>query len=152
MVAVRDLDDSEVEIVDDSGLSGQKSLAVKIVGAIPKLLPHADLSELDIISSYDNYYYSRHNSFRPLPIYRAKFNDDEGTWYHINSQTGEVINRLTEISRVQRWVYSALHNLDFSWLLSRPPLWYSVLMALSMIGLFFSITGIIIALRRLRNL
>lgn len=151
MVAVRDLDDNEVEIVDDSGLSGQKSLAVKIVGAIPKLLPHADLSELDIISSYDNYYYSRHNSFRPLPIYRAKFNDDEGTWYHINSQTGEVINRLTKISRVQRWVYSALHNLDFSWLLSRPTLWYSVLMALSMIGLFFTITGIIIAWRRLRN-
>ena len=93
-----------------------------------------------------------HNSFRPLPIYRAKFNDDEGTWYHINSQTGEVINRLTEISRVQRWVYSALHNLDFSWLLSRPPLWYSVLIALSMMGLFFSITGIIIAWGRLRNL
>ena len=152
MVAVRDLDDSEVEIVDDSGLNEQKFLAARIVGAIPKLLPHADLSELDIISSYDNYYYSRHNSFRPLPIYRAKFNDDEGTWYHINSQTGEVINRLTKISRVQRWIYSALHNLDFSWLLSRPPLWYSVLMALSMIGLFFSITGIIIAWRRLRNL
>ena len=41
----------------------QKSLAAKIVGAIPKLLPHADLSELDIISSYDNYYYSRHKVF-----------------------------------------------------------------------------------------
>ena len=151
MVAIRSLDDSEVEIVDNSGLNGQKSLAVKIIDAIPELLPSADLSELVIISNYDNYYYSRHNSFRPLPIYRAKFNDDEITWYHINAQTGEVINRLTKISRVQRWVYSALHNLDFSWLLSRPPLWYSVLMVLSMIGLFFSITGIIIAWRRLRN-
>ncbi len=151
MVAVRDLDDSEVEIVDDIGLNEQKTLAARIVGAIPKLLPRDDLSELDIISSYDNYYYSRHNTFRPLPIYRAKFNDDEGTWYHINSQTGEVINRLTKKSRVQRWVYSGLHNLDFSWLLSRPPLWYSVLIALSMIGLFFSITGIIIAWRRLRK-
>ena len=150
MVAVRSLDHSEIEIVDDSGLSGQNSLDVKIIDAIPKLLPSADLTELGLISNYDNYYYSRHDSFRPLPIYRAKFNDDEGTWYHINSQTGEVINRLTKISRVQRWVYSALHNLDFSWLLSRPPLWYSVITALSMIGLFFSITGIIIAWRRLR--
>ena len=150
MVAVRSLDHSEIEIIDDSDLSGQNSLAVKIIDAIPKLLPSADLTELGLISNYDNYYYSRHDSFRPLPIYRAKFNDDEGTWYHINSQTGEVINRLTKISRVQRWVYSALHNLDFSWLLSRPPLWYSVLTALSMIGLLFSITGIIIAWRRLR--
>ena len=151
MIAVRSSDDGEVEIVNGGGLIGQKPLTAKIMDAIPKLLPGADLSALDTISDYDNYYYSRHNSFRPLPIYRAIFNDDEGTWYHINSQTGEVINRVTKITRVQRWVYSAFHNLDFSWLLSRPPLWYSVLTGLSMIGLFFSITGIIIAWRRLRN-
>ena len=60
MVAVRALDDREVAIVDEDESNEQKSLAVKIIDAIPKLLPGADLSELDIISSYDNYYYSRH--------------------------------------------------------------------------------------------
>ena len=149
MVAVRSLADSKVGFGDESEL---KSLAARITDAIPMLLPDSDLSELEIISTYDNYYYSRHNSFRPLPIYRAKFNDDEGTWYHIDSHTGEILNRVSKVNRVQRWIYSGLHNLDFSWLLSRPSLWYSVLIALSMLGLFFSTTGIIIAWRRLRKL
>ena len=152
MVALGSLADSKVEFGDQTELSEYKSLATRITDAIPMLLPDSDLSELEIISNYDNYYYSRHNSFRPLPIYRAKFNDDEGTWYHIDSQTGEVLNRINKVNRVQRWIYSGLHNLDFSWLLSRPSLWYSVLIALSMMGLFFSITGIIIAWRRLKNL
>jgi len=121
----------------------------KIAEAIPALLPYANLIELKLIQQPDNYYYSRHNRYRPLPVYRAKFDDEESTWYHINVNTGEVVNRVTDASRRERWMYNSLHSLDFQFLLEKRPLWDIVMIALSIVGLSFSLTSVVIGWRRL---
>ena len=104
---------------------------------------------LELISEYDNYYYSRHNRFRPLPVYRAKFDDEESTWFHIDLNTGEVVNRLTQATRLERWIYNGLHSLDFMVLWQRRPLWDAVVIFLSILGLVFSLTSVVIGWRRL---
>ena len=67
-------------------------------------------------SEYDDYYYSRHNRYRPLPAYRVTFDDAESTWFYVDWTTGAVVLRYTTAARVQRWLYNGLHSLDFSFL------------------------------------
>jgi uncharacterized iron-regulated membrane protein len=126
-----------------------KLLQDKIDSAIPTLLPDANLLSLHEIVQYDNYYYSHHNRYRPLPVYRARFDDDESTWYHIDLTTGEIINRVTDADRLERWLFNGLHSLDFQLLFSKRPLWDFVVILLSLLGLGFSVTSVVIGWRRL---
>lgn len=123
-------------------------LLANITAALPDLIPESKILSLDLISEYDDYYYSRHNRFRPLPVYRVKFDDEESTWFHIDLNTGEVVNRLTQATRLERWIYNGLHSLDFQFLWKRRPLWDAVVIVLSVLGLVFSFTSVVIGWRR----
>jgi hypothetical protein len=62
-----------------------------------------------------------------------------------------VLGRLDAAGRTNRWLFSALHRLDFYWLLDYRPLWDGVMWLLSLGGLFVSVSGIVIGWRRLRR-
>ena len=87
----------------------------------------------------------------PLPVFRARFSDAENTWYYIDATTSEVLFRSTQKDRIKRWLYNGLHSLDFRFLLANRPLWDIVVIALSVAGIVFSLTSLIIAWRRLRR-
>jgi uncharacterized iron-regulated membrane protein len=125
------------------------TLLSKIEEAAPVLLPNAELLAMDTILDPDTYYYSHHNRHRPFPVYRVKFDDPESTWYHIDLTTGEIVNRVTNASRRERWLFNGLHSLDFQFLLQNRPLWDLLVIALSVIGLGFSLTSVVIGWRRL---
>lgn len=141
----------EVDFGNDSAQGQSLVLLGKIAEAIPLLLPDAGLIGLDLIQHYDDYYYSHHNRPRPLPVYRARFDDAESTWYHIDLTSGEILNRLTDASRLERWLFNGLHSLDLQILLRYRPLWDIVVVLLSVIGFGFCITSIVIGWRRLTN-
>lgn len=137
-------------LIDHSGNDQHSEVLLnKLEGAAPALLPDSDLVSLEILRDHDDYYYSRHNRYRPLPIYRAKFSDEEATWYHIDITSGAVVNRLTDRGRLERWLYNGLHSLDFRALIDRRPLWDVLVIVLSLIGLGFSITSVVVGWRRL---
>ena len=135
----------EIESKKDQSLI----LLAKITEAIPNLIPTSKMSSLELIREYDDYYYSRHNRYRPLPVFRAKFDDEESTWFHINLNTGEIVNRLTKKTRLERWIYNGLHSLDFQFLWERRPIWDTIVILLSVIGLVFSLTSLVIGSKRL---
>ena len=124
-------------------------LSSKIEKAIPSLIPSASLTSLELITEEDDYYYSRHNRYRPLPMYRAKFNDANDSWFHIDAANGEVLNRVDNASRRERWLFNGLHSLDFQLLWKHRPLWDILVIALSLIGLGFSVTSVVVGWRRL---
>ncbi|MDE0507012.1 MAG: PepSY domain-containing protein [Gammaproteobacteria bacterium] len=133
----------------DFGPDQQPDVAARISGAVPQLLPGSSLTSFELLEAYDDYYYSRHFMRQPLPAYRARFDDAEETWYHINATTGEVVNRLTRRGRLERWLFNGLHSLDFQFLRDSRPLWDLTVILLSLAGLGFSITSIVIGWRRL---
>ena len=133
----------------DFGPDRPKDIAARISGAAPLLLPNAELTSLELLESHDDYYYSRHFMQQPLPAYRARFDDAEATWYHIDANTGEIVNRLTRRGRLERWLFNGLHSLDFQFLRDSRPLWDLTVILLSLAGLGFSITSIVIGWRRL---
>lgn len=152
LVALRSENDRSVRFNKVNDKDQSLILLTKLTAAIPYLLPDYKLDQLDMIREYDDYYYSRHNRYRPLPVYRARFNDQEETWYHIDLTTGEIVNRVTSADRLERWIYNGLHSLDFQMLLNRRPLWDVVVILLSIIGFVFSVTSVVIGWKRLVNL
>ncbi|MCK9468309.1 MAG: PepSY domain-containing protein [Porticoccaceae bacterium] len=115
-----------------------------------EIMAGATVTTATTLNHYDNYYYSHHQRWRPLPVLRVIFDDDEHSWFHIDLTTGELINRLTTKGRAQRWLYNGLHSLDFIALIQRRPLWDVVVIALSVLGFVFSVTSVQVAWRRLR--
>lgn len=140
---------SQVRFAGSDSEESSARLAALINSAIPKLLPEAELERIELIEEEDTYYYARHNSYRPLPVYRAVFDDPETTWFHVDPNSGQIVNRVTDASRLERWLFNGLHSLDFQFLLRHRPLWDILMLLLSAIGLSFSITAVVIGWRRL---
>ncbi len=116
--------------------------------AMRKLLPDATLRKQQRLEQPDRYWYSHHYTKR-LPVLRGKFDDPSRTWVHIDPDTGELLQFLNDGERRYRWYFHALHSLDFPWLLQFRPLWDIVIWLLSLAGLTISISGVVIAWRRL---
>ena len=82
------------------------------------------------------------------PVYRTRCGD---LWFDIDGADGRVLQRLDASRRAYRWFYSALHTLDVPILLAYPRVRDVLIVGLSVLGLVFSITGIVIGWRRLRS-
>jgi PepSY-associated transmembrane protein len=83
------------------------------------------------------------------PVYRVVCGD---VWFHIDGASGALLERLDSSRRAYRWLYSALHTLDFPGLAARPRWRTAVILALCSLGLAFCATAVVIGWRRLRNL
>jgi hypothetical protein len=80
------------------------------------------------------------------PLYRVKCGAD---WFDIDGSNGTLIAQLDQSRRVYRWLYAGLHRLDFLFLTARPALRTGMIVVLCGCGFLFSLTGIVIAARRL---
>jgi hypothetical protein len=86
-------------------------------------------------------------ALRDAPVFRITCGN---IWYEIDGSTGALLNRLDPSHRTYRWLFSRLHTLDFPALQSRPLLRTTVIVALCLCGLAFSLSGVVLAWRRLR--
>lgn len=82
------------------------------------------------------------------PVYRVICGD---AWFHINGATGSLSSKLDGSKRTTRWLFSRLHGLEFPLLIAHPLLRSSLIVGLCGLGFVFSLTGVLIAWRRLRR-
>jgi len=82
------------------------------------------------------------------PIFRLVCGDD---WFEIDGASGELVEKIDPSRRAYRWLYSALHTFDVPALVSRPALRAALIVGLCGCGFVFSLTGVVIAWRRLRS-
>jgi hypothetical protein len=92
--------------------------------------------------------YPAQSMVRDAPVYRSRCGD---LWFDIDGADGSVVQRLDASRRAYRWVYSALHTLDFPILVAHPRLRDVLIVGLCALGLVFSMSGIVIGWRRLRR-
>lgn len=95
----------------------------------------------------DNDDYPAQSIVPGAPVYRSRCGD---LWFDIDGADGSVLQRLDASRRAYRWVYSALHTLDFPVLMAHPRLRDVLIVGLCALGLVFSVTGIAIGWRRLQ--
>ena len=139
---------TQKRVILPDGSNNNTALQALITGNLHSLQPQAGIEQQRVITQYDSWYYSHHNRYRPLPALEVRFDDAEQSWYHIDLNTGAVIQRLTHTDRWARWLYNGLHSLDFAPLFQLRPLWDALLILLLLCGFGFSLTAVVIGWRR----
>ncbi|MBR0800618.1 PepSY domain-containing protein [Bradyrhizobium jicamae] len=122
----------------------------EIFAAAAALLPDARVAERLRLNDFDSYYYPHHNE-RALPVLRVDFDDAARSRFYIDPRTGDIVGRSDDSRRTYRWLFNALHSLDFALLLRHRPAWDTVMVLLSLVGIIVSTSGIVIGWRRLRR-
>ena len=108
----------------------------------------ANVTEYALLDDYDDYYYSRNNQL-PLPVLRIKFDDPALSWIYVDPQKSELLSLIHKNSRIERWLYSGLHSLDFAFWYHKRPLWDIGVLILLTGGLLVSCLGLYFGIRRL---
>lgn len=80
---------------------------------------------------------------------RIRFDDPAKTWLHIDPASGVIVEKIDASRRLYRWLFNGLHRLDFPFLAGRPTLRQTCIVVLCALGFVFSVTGAVIAYRRL---
>ncbi len=96
----------------------------------------------------DNDAYAAHSRVAGAMVYRIVCGD---TWWQIDGADGRIIEKLDASRRAYRWVFRALHTLDFPLLAENPALRSVLIMLLCAGGFIFSVTGVIIGWRRIKS-
>jgi hypothetical protein len=122
----------------------------EIFAAARNLLPNAAMTARLRLLEFDAYWYPHHGE-RLLPVLRVGFDDAARSWFYIDPRSGDILSRIDSSRRAYRWLFNALHSLDYPLLLRYRPTWDIVTLLLSLIGLIVSTSGIVIGWRRLRR-
>ena len=118
-------------------------------------LSDAPVAERAMLATYDSYYYRRDpeammgGSDRKLPVLRISLADPGATLLYVDVHTGQLELSLDRAQRTGRWLFGFLHSWDLPVMLAAGWLRDLVLIVLSLGGLALSVSGIVIAYRRL---
>jgi sulfite reductase alpha subunit-like flavoprotein/uncharacterized iron-regulated membrane protein len=149
-LAVLESPDSPPLVVDaETGVPAPLSVG-QIAAAAKNILPDAKLASATYLEHGDEYWHSAYQ-VKKTPIVRVVFDDREGTWFHIDPESGEILGLLDKTGRINRWTVVAIHDVDLNWLLTRRPLWDILLFALSIPGILIAISTLVISYRRLQR-
>lgn len=120
----------------------------KLKKRVSRLLPEYDVQNVDWLEEYDSYYhYGRSerigDKVKRLPVLRVKFNDPRKSWFYLDPYSGDLLSHFKTGSRLNRWVFDALHTLDFAWLHEKNRWFWWIIMGTFMLGgLVLSLTGV----------
>jgi hypothetical protein len=123
-----------------------------LIEAATRLAAPAGIATQGMLDDGDAYaYYLGDGGSAPAPVYRVIANDAESTRYYIDPTSGALLQRADSNRRWHRWLFGAIHRLDFAaWIRVRPA-WDVILIALMLGGAALSTIGIYMALRRVRH-
>jgi hypothetical protein len=140
---------AETLVIDASSGRKQASLdSATLVAALDAAIDEARVTGYELLDEYDDYYYSRGNQL-PLPVLRVTFDDPAESWLYVDPVRGELLSVIHKYSRVERWLYSGLHSLDFAFWYHKRPLWDIGVLALLSGGLLLSLLGLYLSLKRI---
>jgi uncharacterized iron-regulated membrane protein len=126
----------------------------ELAEAAQRIAGKSAIAEQRLLNEADTYYYPlqrRRFEEIALPYYRIILDDEEQTRFYLDANTGALVHATDSAGRWRRWLFSGLHRLDFAeWMRERPV--RDVLMWLTLLGgLGLSLTGVWLAVRRVRN-
>jgi len=119
-----------------------------LMSRVTETWPDVPVTEFTLLNVYDSYYYSRDGQ-RPLPVLRVKFDDPVKTWIYIDQTMSKPVAAIHRLDRFERWIYNGFHSLDFSFWYYNAPVWYSVVILLSLGGTAVSVLGMYLGFTRM---
>lgn len=122
----------------------------QLIEAAKGLRPDAKLLGATWLDAGDLYYY-RHHDEKTLPVLRVDFGDSAASSFYIDAKTGRLVGYANTDSRLYRWLFHALHRLDFPWLMQHRPVWDGLVILLSVAGLALALSGMVLGWQRLKR-
>ncbi|MEW7281182.1 PepSY domain-containing protein [Aquimarina sp. 2201CG1-2-11] len=124
-----------------------KQFAIQVARTFTGILANAKVS---ILTEVDQWIprpkYAKH-----LPVYKVNFEDEESTYVHISSKTGEVISNTTRFDRVWAWLGAIPHWIYLKEIRMHATLWSQLCIWLSAFGFIMCLSGIITGIVRFKN-
>lgn len=119
------------------------------IGRALQTLYPANASDIRIstLTAYDSYYINR-NLNQPLPVWKAEINDEDRSLYYFNPSVPDYYY-YNSSRKVQKYLYSHLHNFTFPFLVQHGALRIVLLWVICLAGLFISLTGCYLGIRYL---
>ena len=132
--------------------------AARVLLRVDDLVTRADVAmegapraRTDVLLDYDDHYRETEGRTPVLPALRIRYEDAGRTWVYVDPETATLLATIPSRTRVERWLYTGLHDLDFAFLMSHRPLWDAAVLALSLGGLLSSLAGAVLTVRWLRE-
>ena len=119
-----------------------------LLGQMREAYPDEKIVEMALLEEYDSYYYQRGGA-PPLPVLRVQFDDPDHTWLYVDPARSQLVGRVTDRGRLDRWIYNGFHSLDFAFWYHSRPAWDIGVILLSLGGLSTSLIGMVLGFRRL---
>ena len=119
--------------------------------AVSRAWPSKTIKESYMVTADDVYGHLREGSL-PESTLRIVLADIDETWIHINLDDGQIISVMDKSRRMYRWLFNGIHSLDLPGLVNRRPLWDVLMVVLMIIGFTFSLTGLVIAYKKLARM
>ncbi len=133
-----------------NSFSQYKFTESEIINAVQKAWPGAGIEATQRPTETDAYGKLREGSL-PQNTLRVILDDSSQTWVHIDMDSGQIVSIMDRTRRVYRWLFNGLHSLDFPGLVNHRPLWDILILLLLGLGFLFSLTGVVVGLKRLTN-
>jgi hypothetical protein len=137
---------SQLLSLDGSAINGFDP--EKVIEIIKGAVPDPKTIDINVIDEYDLYYLDRTRQ-RPLPVIRVLMNDEAKTRYYVDPKSARVVTTYSNRNWVNRWLYSALHSLNFPFLYNHRPLWDIVVITFMVGGTALCVTSLVLAWRTL---
>jgi hypothetical protein len=114
------LQDGSVRRLDSAG-NIAPATTVDLAQAAERIAGSVGIAEAALLDREDAYYFNRGVDSFVLPVYRIILNDADGTRYYLNPNSGALLQRTDANARWHRWLFGALHRIDFvPWPRTRP--------------------------------
>ena len=146
-LVVRSHEGSELMRIRSSRIVDQAYLISAVESATSRAWPDSAIKESYLVPEDDIYGNLREGSLGKRTL-RLVLDDDDETWIHVNLNDGRLISVMDDSRRIYRWLFNGIHSLDLPGLANRRPLWDVLMILLMVVGFVFSLTGIVIAYKR----
>ena len=139
---------SELLFTEANSSPNQDYLISTARSAVSQAWPEMSIKSSYIVAADDVYGHLREGSF-PKETLRIILDDVDETWVHINLDDGHIVSVMDKSRRLYRWLFNGIHSLDLPGFSSKRPLWDIFMVVLMLTGTIFSITGLILAYKKL---
>ena len=142
---------SELSLIGMDLIPDQQYLIPAVQSAVSQAWPSITIKDSYMVAADDVYGHLREGSL-PESTLRVVLDDVDATWVHVNLNEGRIISVMDKSRRMYRWLFNGIHSLDLPGLTDKRPLWDVLMVLLMAVGFIFSVTGIVIAYRKLVRL
>lgn len=122
--------------------------AAELLRASRRLAGDTPIASAGYARSGDDYFFGAAvDELRPSSVWRIVLADDDATRYYLHPLDGHLVLKVDRNARQYRWLFSAVHQWNFSSSLRVPPIRDSVLVLLLVGVSAVTLTGVWLALR-----